>query len=232
MNEEKDTIYIRATAKRNSLTSLIVGGVLLILSLIIFKLLPDNFFILGIFATTSAIVALLIGWFKIREPGHSLALSKTHINYHHRAGNWQLDWDNVQRIDTPKVQHGLEQTTLTLVGIRIKDYVPLLENISPRLMTRTLMEQRALLLQAPDPSCNSGTCYSDDLIENDHFKTECGKSYKGVQAMYANRMQKLRQRLGYDLFINAAELDRTAEEFVTLLRSCQETLRVESVESA
>jgi hypothetical protein len=40
--------------------------------------------------------------------------------------------------------------------------------------------------------------------------------------MFANRMSKLRARLGYDIFVAATELDRQEQEFVDLLRQCQQ----------
>lgn len=217
----QDTIYIRAAAKRNGLTAMLTGGVALIIAILLFRLLPQEASLVGIFVTSLAIVAFLIGWFKVREPAHSMELNRTHLCYHHRKGSWQLDWDNIQRIDIPKITRGVEQTPLALVGIRLKDYRPLLSSISPRLATHMMMEQRPLLLQSPGENCDAGTCYSDDLIEEDKYRDAEGTLYQGIMAMYANRMTKLRERLGYDIFINSAELDRDQQEFVTLLRDCQ-----------
>lgn len=222
--EPEETILIRANAKKNSLTSLIVGGTALVLAMLMFRILPESFKLLAIFTTTIGIVGLLLGLLKTREPDHSLSISKENIDYKHRKGSWQLAWENVQRIDVPRVNKGFEQQQLTLVGIRIKEYAPILENVSPRLMTHLLMEQRPLLMQSDDPNCASGTCYGDDLIEDEHFTDASGKVYKGVQGMFAHRMQKLRTRLGYDLYINSAELDRPADEFADLLRSCHRSL--------
>jgi len=216
-------IRIRANAKKNSLTSVIVGLSALLLAILMFKLLPANYTLPAIFITSLAIVALLLGFLKLREPEHSLSISKQQIDYQHRTGCWQLDWNNVQRIDVPRLTQGLEQKQLTLVGIRIKDYGPVLANISPRLMTHLLMEQRPLLLQSGN-DCTSGTCYGDDLLEDDFYKDKNGAVYKGVQGMFAHRMQKLRDRLGYDLYINSAELDRPVDEFASLLRSCHRSV--------
>lgn len=222
--EQQETILIRANAKKNSLTSLIVGGSALVMATIMFRILPEDFRLLAIFTTTIGIVGLLLGLLKTREPDHSLSISKENIDYQHRKGQWQLPWSNVQRIDVPTINKGLEQHQLTLVGIRVKEYGPILECISPRLMTHILMEQRPLLMQTDDPNCASGTCYGDDLIEEEIYKDASGKTYKGVQGMFAHRMMKLRQRLGYDLYINSAELDRPADEFANLLRSCHRSV--------
>ena len=222
--EHSETIHIRPIAKRNGLTTLVIGGGLFIVAIALFRLLPGELNIFAIAVTSAALVMLLLGYLKIREPEHSLSISKEQIHYQHRNGRWQLAWQNVQRIDIPKVSLGLEQKNLTLVGIRVKSYGPILDKISPRLMTHLLMEQRPLLLQIGDKDCSTGNCYGEGLLENDVFKDSDGKVYKGVQAMFANRMQRLRQGLGYDLYINSAELDRSAEEFAELLRSCQRSL--------
>lgn len=219
--QTQDSIFIRASSKRNGMTSMLLGGVALLVAIVLFKLLPEEARLLAIFVTSLAIVAFLIGWFKVREPDHSMHLSREGLLYHHRKGTWQLEWDNIQRIDIPKITQGIEQTHLALVGLRIKDYRPLLSAISPRLATHIMMEQRPLLLQAQSDNCDSGTCYSEDMIEDDKYRDEDGKQYRGIVAMFANRMTKLRNRLGYDLYINSAELDRENNEFVSLLRDCQ-----------
>lgn len=221
---KEESILIRANAKKNGLTSLFIGVAALMLAILMFKLLPDNFRLLAIFTTSAAIIALLLGYLKTREPEHSLAISKENIDYQHRNGSWKLDWTNVQRIDVPTITAGLEQHQLSLVGIRLKEYGPILKNISPRLMTHLLMEQRPLLLQSGKSDCSTGNCFGDDLLEDDYFKDADGTEYKGVQGMFAHRMQKLRDRLGYDLYINRAELDRPVDEFAQLLRSCHRSL--------
>lgn len=221
-HELDDLIQIRASSKRNGFTSLLIGCVAMLVAVLLLALLPRDFYLIGIFTVSGAIVALLIGWFKLREPPHSLELSRSSILYMHRNGSWSVDWDNVLRIDTPKIATGIDQKSLSMVGIKLKDYAPLLANISPRLATNLLLEQRPLLLQKN--ACNSGNCYSATMIEDDLFKLPDGSVVKGIPAMLGNRMQKLRELLGYDLFISAAELDRDAEEFVALLRQCQSHL--------
>ena len=107
-----------------------------------------------------------------------------------------------------------------MVGIRIKSYPDFLSVISQRLMTNTLMEQRPLLMQNMDDSGQTGQCPSNDLIEEAKYKLADGQILTGVKGMFANRMHKLRDRLGYDVYINEAELDRSANDFVILLRNC------------
>ena len=111
-----------------------------------------------------------------------------------------------------------------MVAIKIKDYSVFIEKVSPRLMTNILMEQRPLLFHEIPASqdCVNGSCHSDDMLEHDYFKDSNGIEYRGIQAMFANRMKKLSERLGYDIFIAGSELDRPEQEFVDLLRQCQQ----------
>jgi hypothetical protein len=224
----QDTIEIRSQVKRNVIVSVLIGLVGLSLASITFSVLPKSFYLIGIFLTSASLVALLIAWVKYREPQFSFLLSKTFIIYKHRHGQWQLDWSNIQRVDVPKVTHGLELKSLEMVAIKIKNYSVFLEKVSPRLMTNILMEQRPLLFQIMPSTkdCATGNCHSDDMLEHDYFKDSNGKEYKGIQAMFANRMTKLRARLGYDIFVAGSELDRPEQEFVDLLRQCQQRVLV------
>jgi len=219
-----DIIEIKSQAKRNVIVSILFGLVGLCLASIAFSVLPKSLYLIGIFLTSASIVALLIAWVKYREPQFSFLISKTSILYKHRYGQWQLDWQNIQRVDVPRVTHGLENKALDMVAIKIKDYSVFLTEISPRLMTNLLMEQRPLLFHEMPASkdCATGSCHSDDMLENDFFKDTNGKEYTGIQAMFANRMTKLRARLGYDIFIAGSELDRPEQAFVELLRQCQQ----------
>jgi hypothetical protein len=220
----QDIIEIRSHGKRNVIVSVLIGVVGLCLASIAFSVLPKSLYLIGIFLTCASLVALLIAWVKYREPQFSFLLSRESILYKHRHGQWQLDWSNIQRVDVPRVSHGAEYKSLEMVAIKIKDYSVFLGKVSPRLMTNLLMEQRPLLFHDMPASkdCASGGCHSDDMLEHDYFKDSKGIEYKGVQAMFANRMTKLRARLGYDIFVSGSELDRPEQEFVDLLRQCQQ----------
>jgi hypothetical protein len=220
----QDIIEIRSHGKRNVIVSLLIGLVGLGLASIAFSVLPKSLYLIGIFLSSASLVALLIAWVKYREPQFSFLLSRECIFYKHRYGQWQLDWSNIQRVDVPRVSHGVEYTSLEMVAIKIKDYSVFLEKVSPRLMTNILMEQRPLLFHEMPASkdCTTGSCHSDDMLEHDYFKDSNGREYKGIQAMFANRMTKLRARLGYDIFVAGSELDRPEQAFVDLLRQCQQ----------
>ncbi|MDP5030074.1 DUF2982 domain-containing protein [Paraglaciecola sp.] len=224
----QELIEIRRAAKRNVFTTTIIGvfGLLVASQLLIW--LPKSAYLIGILLTSFSIVTLLVAFFKFREPLHSFVLSRKTLYFQHKSGRWQLDWNNVQRMGVPRVAKGLDYQELSMVGIKLKSYQPFLAHISPRLITHILMEQRPLLLYGQDrEQCNTGNCYGADLLEDDYFKDAEGNTYKGIQAMLANRMQKLRMRLGFDIFIAAGELDRSEHEFVKLLKQCQQHVLVD-----
>jgi hypothetical protein len=81
-------------------------------------------------------------------------------------------------------------------------------------------------------SCSTGQCGAAELLEDDVYKAADGTTYKGIQAMFANRMVKLRARLGFDIFIASSDLDRSESEFVALLKQCQEQVISEGVHSS
>lgn len=216
-------IAVRANAKRNGITTLIIGGVALLVGTLWLVLLPEWLFLAGIFVVSGALVTLLIGWFKLREPEHSLLITPHAIRYLHRSGNWLLEWDNIQRFGCPRIRRGLDHLELEMIALRIKDYGPFIQSLSPRLATHLLMEQRPLLLQKDDDNCATGACYNQDFLDDTHFKLGNGEVLSGVQAMIANRMKQLRAGLGYDVFIAANELDRSPQAFIQLLHECQNT---------
>jgi hypothetical protein len=221
-----EVIQIRSIAKNNVLVSTVAGLVGLCFGTLLLMLLPKNYYLAGIFVISLACVMLIIAWVKYREPTYSFVLSRSDITYQSRHGKWQLSWDNVQRVDIPRVNAGETNQDLDMIAFKLKDYSAFLGKISPRLMTNLLMEQRSLLFHQlsadNNQDCSSGQCLGDDLLENDYFKESNGTEYRGIQGMFANRMCKLRDKLGYDVFVAAADLDRSEHEFVALLKQCQQ----------
>lgn len=220
-------IDIKANSKGNGITSALIGASALTIGFLLLVSLPKHLVLLAIGVIAIGIIASVIGFYKIKEPAYSLTIDKEGVRYHHRHGSWFIGWDNIQRIDQPRVTRGIEQVDLHLVGFRLRQYPPFLADVSRRLMTNTLIEQRPLLMQNPDAKCATGMCGADDLIEKERFKLPDGTILEGIQGMFANRMDKLRDRLGYDVFINESELDRPVDEFVNLLRACQEDVLTE-----
>lgn len=220
---ENEVIYVRSVASTNGVVTCAVGGGLVLLGAIAMTILPELFFLAGVLVVVAGIIGITMGIFKLREPRHSLGISRQEIVYYHRRGSWVIPWDNVQRVDVPKVYEGLILHDLEMVGIRLKDPEAFLESISPRLITHLLMEQRPLIGKVDMANCQSGKCYGDDLIEDTKYKMKSGKVLTGISAMFANRMRKLQSGLGFDLYLSANDLDRPPQEFVQLLKECQES---------
>ena len=218
-----EPIFIRAASKSNGITSIVIGLAGLVVSLLWFLLLPEWLFLAGIFITSASLVTLLVGYFKVREPEFSLEITTEFIIYRHRLGSWNIHWDNLQRAGCPKVRKGLEQVELETIGFKIKDYSDFLTTISPRLATHLLMEQRPLLLQNNEDSCATGSCYEQSMFDDNQFTLSDGTVLTGVKAMLGNRMNELRQRLGFDVYIAASEIDRDPSQFAELITQCQKT---------
>jgi len=225
-NLQSDAIYIRSSAATNGIATLLVGVAVALVGTIIISTFPPLFFLVGILFLSGSIIAFVMGFYKLREPKHSLEITKEAILYHHRKGKWRITWDNIQRIDVPKVHKGLTHIDLEMVGFRLRDPERFLNDISLRLITHLLMEQLPLVNQVMISDCNSGQCHGDDIINDVKYKCVDGTLMTGVTAMFANRMRKLQQGLGYDIYLSVNELDRDGRAFVNLLRDCQDSLNV------
>lgn len=224
-NMNTEAIYIRSSSATNGVTTLLIGCLVACVGSITILLLPDLFFLVGILFLSGSVVAFVMGFYKLREPKYSLEISKTAITYFHRRGSWQIPWQNIQRVDVPRVHKGLQHVDLEMVGFRLIHPEQFLQNISMRLITHLLMEQRPLVTQFVNQDCNSGQCPGDDIIEDVKYKCADGTLLTGVTAMFANRMRKLQQGLGYDIFVSVNELDRSSHDFVNLIRECQDSVR-------
>lgn len=154
------------------------------------------------------LVAAFVGLKKLSAPVVLAESTATGLLYHHPGGSWNLPWQQISHVQQVEVQ-GRE---LAWVGIRINDYDQFLQTISLRLAVRLLIEQRAVLIAAVGGSCPSGRCAGDFLVDALEFKTS-KQMYKGVQAMFGQRMAHLRQLVGADLLIPADFKDCSPHDF-------------------
>lgn len=220
----EDAIFIRSSAASNGITTLLVGGLVALVGAAVISFLPPLFFLVGILFLSGSTIAFVMGFYKLREPQYSLEITKQAIIYYHRKGQWMIPWENIQRFDVPRIRKGLEHVELEMVGFRLREPENFLSDISPRLVTHLLMEQRPLVAQLIANNCNSGQCYGDDIMEDTKYKCSDGSMLSGVTAMFANRMKKLQQGLGYDIFLSVNDIDRDGKAFIALLRECHETV--------
>jgi hypothetical protein len=220
---EFESIFIKAASSHNAMTSILIGSGLVLAGAFACVALPKLFFLPGVFIISGGIVGLIIGFFKLREPEYSLELTREHIIYYHRRGKWRVSWENIQRIDVPRVTKGMAQVDLEMIGFQLRDADIFLDEISPRLITYLLMEQRPLTMQNRAQNATSGRSYGADMIEDETFLRTSGETVKGVSAMFGHRMGKLRNQLGYDIFISTNEIDRDVKKFISLLKDCQDS---------
>ncbi len=213
-------VCLRPQIKRNAITMSVAGGVLFTLGLMLFLLLPQ-WFGPALVLFTLGVLGLVIGVTKWREPDISLELTSEGLTFYHRRGSVFIAWSNVQRLDILRVEQDSNQVELPYLGIKLKHLNPVLDNISPRLATGLLTEQRPLLMTA--------ATQDEDLNDYEHqMALEFtplvlgADHYSGVLAMFGHRAQKLNQILGYHLYIPADSFDRSLPEAKQLLRQFQQ----------
>lgn len=172
--------------------------------------------ILGLIALSVIMAAI---YHLLKRTQLSFSLTFMHIQHHSLKGGWVLKWKNIRSIGIPTISREGWHQPVPWVGIQIKDYDALLESISLRMVSHIIMTQRALLVTAYRRSDATPSSAIEDMMFDDKpYLGENGVVYKGLLAMLANRMQYMREILGYDLFISDDLLDRPVEEFVGLTR--------------
>ncbi|MDD1794740.1 DUF2982 domain-containing protein [Enterovibrio makurazakiensis] len=149
----------------------------------------------------------------------SFSLSDMHLQHHTPKGGWSVKWRDIREIGIPSVSTQGWHQPMPWLGIKLKDYEPLLDGISFRLASHIIMEQRGLLLTAYRRSeTQRKTKLEDMMFDDTPYVGASGKVYKGLVAMLANRMKYTRELLGYDVFVSEDLLDRPLEDFVGLTR--------------
>lgn len=144
-------------------------------------------------------------------------LTKTHLQQHTYKGGWVVQWQSIQAIGLCESRDSLQNTPLPWIGIRIKDPVPFIDSICPRVTTDILLEQRALLYLGAREQEEEDD-FQDKVLDNRPVKLNESRELSGLQASLYHRMQHQRHYWGYDIFISTSDLDREAEDFIGLLR--------------
>lgn len=143
----------------------------------------------------------------------ALVLTQHELTFIHPYGQLHLPWAAIQRLDQVRLGITNGYHPLPYIGFRLKEPGPLLDNLSLRLAARLLVEQRDLLFYAEQEGA------SDARLEweSDRLRLTDGQEYDGVIAMFGHRMARLRQHLGFDLFLPLASFDRTPEQLLQSL---------------
>ncbi|GAA5186317.1 DUF2982 domain-containing protein [Ferrimonas gelatinilytica] len=209
-----DSLTFTPISRRNSLTMLFGGLLLVAISLLMyaFGITP----ILGFSTGLVGMVITILGVLKRLDPPISLKLTPEGLHYYHRKGTWFVPWEAMQRLDQPRHTESMEP--LNFVGVRLRHNETHFHSIQPRLALALLMEQRPL--QRLVSPCQDGSCLPT--------MTEHHSGLTGVLAAYAGHVTLLRQGLGFDLYLPMSMLDRTPEAMVTLLRRYRDAALVGS----
>lgn len=213
---------VRPLAKRNGLVFCLAGVGIIVLALLMRLTAIDLPWQVWAIVLAFSGFLLLLGVAKITEPEVSLLITPSDIRYLHRRGTWRVDWDNIVRFDVPRVHRGLDLEDLPYVGIRIENEDLFLAEVSPRLAVHLVNEQRHLLTMALRREQPELGDYSDYFDIPTRYVSRQGIEYNGIKAMFATRMQQLRQLLGYDIYISESALDRPLDEFCSHLRELRE----------
>lgn len=217
MAEQNKAVFLRATANRYSIEFMLVGGVAIAIIMLFVTLRATPITLLEIVFAATAIMAVILGFLKSREPFYTVRLDNKKITYYHKVGSYCIDANNLSQVGVPVVTNGFEQTELNAVGLKLKNEAALLDTLHPRLACKLLIEQRHIFLQAVKMHCKSGSCPSKWLVEPSKFQVGTGQTYTGLIAMFANRMQHLHTLTGYHLLLPANVLDRDLWHFSNLL---------------
>lgn len=212
-----DTLNIEARSSRHGSELVIGGASVLLLEVLYIKLAVESFNILAIFIASAAIAMMLLGILKMQQPVYSFTLTPNSLTYRHYYGSWTIPWDNIQRVDIPKITHGIDRKEMSYVGLKLRNSEAFLETLPARLAVRTVSEQQALFLQVLRAEGQHLEHPDEHIFNVSDFKSSSGKIYRGISAMYAHRMMLFRQLLGYDILLPGSAFDREPHEFVRLL---------------
>ena len=212
-------IKISPQGNENGQIYTLVGAVGLLFAFTLF--LNGGWFAQGLILFALGAISLILGIAKQIEPKISFKIDDQGLVYFHRRGSATISWNNIQRIDIPKVVKGTSWLELPYVGLKLKAINPVLDNISPRLATGLLTEQRSILMTA------GAHADSEDALEsylNHEFMplTVNEERYRGILAMFGRRCLMLDEHLGYHLYIPKDSLDRELTEFVAMLKAMKQ----------
>lgn len=187
---------------------LLLSGTGAFLGLVVFTVLFAGQFSLWLaLAYIAALMAVFLGFAKLAEPRYFLRCDEQGVHYYHRYGSWLLPWSSFMYCAVPQ----LEQQDLSFIGFKVTNYDAILQTLGLRLAVRLMTEQRPLFISAVKQSCATGQCASELLAEKDIFATE-NQHYSGIKAVFGQRMQRLAQASGFELFVpSSLTAEQTAE---------------------
>ena len=174
-----------------------------------------------LFLVLVSLVCIFIGVNKCLEPQHSFCLTPSTFTYQHKYGSWQLTWDKIANIKPICENAWLERINLPYVGIKLHTIDSIIDNISPRLASRLIHEQRPLIHFAIQHQLIS---FEESIINFSPYKIQNNKHdsglLKGPKAAFMHQVTLLHKAYGYHLFLPQTACDRAPSEFSELLNDC------------
>lgn len=204
-----DKLQYRAATAKGGVKTLLLSSSALLLWLFLLLLTPDLLHSSAwVLLLICCLLGLLAGYAKLTEPFYVVELDQQGFCYIHHKGRWRIPWTGLSFVAVPE----LDGKQIAYIGVKLKNYDDFLDQLQPRLAVHLMVEQRHLLIAALGSNCPSGTCPTDLMVEVGEYRGTA-RSYKGAIAMFARRMQLLRQLTGFDLFIPMNAIGPEPAEF-------------------
>lgn len=195
-----------------------LGILLLGISFTLNSWLWDDFKIQLTIIMFASFVVLLVGILKTLEPSCAYKITPEQLTFYHRSGSWQIKWQDIVRIGNVKSNLQGQVVELDFIGIKLNNLQAIAESISPRLANRLIHEQKELVALAVS---SKELSQQQAIIDFAPYSLE-NKTYKGPIAALLYRSEQLVKAYGYHLYLPEDSLDRSKEEFISLLRQCKE----------
>jgi len=212
------TLLIKPLARHHAQFLSLLGGIILLVTLLLCNFFWHQAKLPLMLLILIALVIIFIGILKISEPLHSFILTPHKLHFAHRYGAWELNWAEIHYINQVSETYGIERHELPYIGIRLKELTEIANNISPRLASRLLHEQRPLLafcLRHQLISLEQG------VINFSAYQDKNKSEIIGPIAAFLHQSELLKNALGYHLYIPETALDRDIHDFITLLKNCK-----------
>jgi len=204
-----DKLQYRAATARGGVKTLLLSSGGLLLWLLLLLLIPDLLHSSAwVLLLICCVLGLIAGYAKLTEPLYVIELDQHGFSYVHHKGRWCIPWPGFSFISVPE----LAGREMAYIGVKLRHYDEFLNQLQPRLAVHIMVEQRHLLIAALGSNCPGGTCPSELMVEVGEYRGTT-RSYKGAIAMFARRMQLLRQLTGFDLFIPMSAIGSEPADF-------------------
>lgn len=220
MAKSLPVINIKAQSNHHALFLMLIAGIITFFTLVFSQDYWHQYRLVLTFIYLSGLVIFITGLAKYLQPKFSLCLTPEGIKYQHSYGQWQLNWQQIERISLIKETIALEQIVLPYIGIRLTQLPTLAKQISPRLANRLIHEQKPLLAVAIK---QQRLTLEQCQLNFEPFQLPSGEKLIGPLAAFLHHSTLLKIAFGYHLYIPETAIDRGLLDFHQLLMQCMHT---------